>query len=63
MLTYADVRMLQVHKIRKLISGEVRSIFAGIAAARERLLEAKRVDDAELRDLLTQVLKRPLIEP
>jgi hypothetical protein len=52
----------EVHKIRKLISGEVRGIFADIALAREKLQEARDSADAERRDLLTQEAQRLLIE-
>ena len=51
----------EVHKIRRLISGEVRVIFADIAQARQKLADAKTDSNAEHRDLLTQEAQRLLI--
>ena len=51
-----------MHKIRKLISGEIRTIFAQIALARQKLAQAKETGDAEQRDLLTQEAQRLFID-
>ena len=52
----------EVHKIRKLISGEVRAIFAGISLARQKMAQAKETEDAEQRDFLTQEAQRLFID-
>jgi len=52
----------EVHKIRKLISGEVRSIFAGISLARQKMAQAKETVDAEQRDFLRQEAQRLFID-
>ena len=52
----------EVHKIRKLISTEVRAIFTEIAMAREKMAQVKEADDASVRELLTQDAQRLLID-
>lgn len=52
----------EVHKIRKLISGEVRAIFTEISLARDKLREAKDSQEPQHRDLLTQEAQRLLMD-
>jgi len=52
----------EVHKIRKLISTEVRAIFEEIAMARDKMGLAKQSDDAAQRELLTQDAQRLMID-